>query len=170
MQSTPRPWQRLSSLVALAAILGLGSLTACNSNAVDSKALPTATAGGIRIAVGHTHYGINDPVGVTVTNTSSNQTYYAVSGRSGCTYLQLQQYDAVKKSWVSVFGCPGANPTPLEITPQLSEPFTLAPNSSTNPDAWDPGTYRVALLYSTNSDGTSSPLLAYSSAYTIVSG
>ena len=169
MQRTPHPWLKLSLLIGLATVIGLGGLSACTNNAINSKALPTATAGSIRIAVGQTRYGVYDPVGVMVTNTSSNQTYYAVSGRSGCTYLQLQQYNATKKSWVSVFGCPGANPTPLEITPQLSEPFTLAPNSSTGPNAWDPGAYRVALLYSTSSDGTSNPIIAYSAAFTVIS-
>jgi hypothetical protein len=169
MQRTSHSWLKLSSLIAFAAVLGLGGLSACTNNAVNSKDLPTATTGSIQIAVGQAQYGVNDPVGVMVTNTSSNQTYYAVSGRSGCTFLQLQQYSATKESWVSVFGCPGANPTPLEITPELSEPFTLAPNSSSNPNAWDPGTYRVALLYSTNSDGTSNPIVAYSAAFTVVS-
>jgi hypothetical protein len=113
MQRTSHPWLKLSSMIALAALLGLGGLSACTNNSLNSQALPTATAGGIQIAVGQTQYGVNDPVGVTVTNTTSNQTYYAVSGRSGCTYLQLQQYNTTKKSWVSVFGCPGANPTEL---------------------------------------------------------
>lgn len=169
MQRTPHSWLKLSSLVALAVVLGLGGLSACSNNSLNSKALPTATAGGIRVAVGQTQYGVNDPVGVTVTNTTSNQTYFAISGRSGCTFLQLQLYNATEKSWVSVFGCPGANPTPLEITPQLSEPFTLAPNSSSNPNAWDPGTYRVALLYSINSDGISNPIVAYSAAFAVAS-
>jgi hypothetical protein len=169
MQRTPHPWLKLSSLVTLTAVLALGGLSACSNNSLNSNALPTATTGGIRIAVGQTQYGVSDPVGVTVTNTTSNQIYFAVSGRSGCTFLQLQQYSTSKKSWVSVFGCPGGNPTPLEITPQLSEPFTLAPNSSSNPNAWDPGTYRVALLYSTSSDGVSKPVVAYSAAFTVVS-
>jgi hypothetical protein len=156
-------------LVVLATAVGLGGLSACTSNSWSGGALPTATAGGIRVAVGRTQYGVTDPVGVTVTNTTSNQTYYAISGKSGCTYLQLQEYDSSKKGWVNVFGCPGANPTALEITPQISEPFTLAPNSSSNQNAWDPGTYRVVLLYSTGSDGISNPTVAYSAAFTIAS-
>jgi hypothetical protein len=169
MQRTPHLWLKLSPLIVLATVLGLGGLSACSNGSLHGQVLPTATAGGIQIAVEQTHYGVNDPVGVTVTNTSNNQTFYAVSGRSGCTFLQLQQYDTTKKSWESVFGCPGAVPTTLQITPQLSEPFTLAPNSSSNPNAWDPGTYRVALLYSATSDGISNPIVAYSAAFTVVS-
>ncbi|MGO8950572.1 MAG: hypothetical protein ACLQUY_23550 [Ktedonobacterales bacterium] len=169
MQRRPHPWLKLSGRVALAAILALGSLAACSSTSVTSKLLPTATAGDIKILVSQTQFNVSDPVGVTVTNTS-NQTFYAVNGRSGCTFLQLQELDTAKNSWVSVSGCPAASPTPLAITPQLSEPFTLAPNSPSNENAWDPGTYRVALLYSASSDGSSSPLLAFSAAFTVVSG
>ena len=169
MQRRPHPWLRFSSLVALAAILALGSLAACSGSSGAGKPLPTATAGGIQIVVSQAQFTSSDPVGVTITNTS-NHTYYALSGRSGCTFLQLQELDATKNSWVSVVGCQAANPTALAITPQLSEPFTLAPTSLGDANAWDPGTYRVALLYSVSSDGSSSPLLAFSAAFTIVSG
>lgn len=168
MQRTPHPWL-IAPLVLLATVCALGSLSACSNSSTSGKALPTATSGNIKIAVAKAQYTANEPVGVTVTNTSS-QTYYAVSGRSACTYLQLQEYDAAKNTWLNVSACPAANPTPLQISPKLSLPFTLAPNSNSDPNAWDPGTYRVVLAYGTNADGSNTSTLAYSAAFTIVSG
>ena len=158
MQRRPHPWLKLSSLVALAAILALGSLAACSGTSVMSKLLPTATAGDIKILVSQTQFNVSDPVGVTVTNTS-NQTFYAVNGRPAAPSCSCKSRIPAKNSWVSVSGCPAASPTPLAITPQLSEPFTLARTSPSNENAWDPGTYRVALLYSASSNGSSLPPL-----------
>ena len=171
MQNTPHPWLRRAPMVALAGILilAIGGLTACGGSTARAKPSAAATTGSIQIAVSLTRFNISDPIGVTVTNTSAN-TYYAVTGRSGCTFLQLQQLDPAKNSWVNVFGCPAPNPVPLSITPHISEPFTLAPNSPDNENAWDPGTFRVGLPYSTSSNGTTSPLAAFSAAFTIVSG
>ncbi len=169
MQSTPHPWLRLSSLVVLAALLALGSFSACSGTSVTAKPLPTATTGAIQIAVSQTEFTVSQPVGVNVTNTSNN-TYYSVSGRTACTFLQLQELDTAKNAWVNVYGCPAANPTPLQITQHISEPFTLAPSSPSNQNAWDPGTYRVAVAYSTSSDGSSSPMVAFSAAFTIDAG
>jgi hypothetical protein len=170
MHFPPHPRLKFNvALTLLAALSVLGCLAACSTNAVSAKPLPTATTGDIRITINQKQFNVSDPVGVTVTNTG-NDTYYAFTGRSGCTFLQLQQYTAATNTWKNVFGCQGTNPTTVQITPQISEPFTLAPNSASNPNAWDPGTYRVALPYGTQPEGSDTSLVAYSGAFTIVSG
>ncbi|GEM_PF-941377 len=161
----PHSWLTLLALLAVA-LLGLGSLSACSSSPTSAVAVPTATSGDIQITVDRTHYDTHTPVGVTVTNTSSN-TYYALTGRSGCTFLQMQEYDTSKKTWVNVFGCATPNPIPLKISSKLSEPFTLAPNSPNDPNSWDPGLYRVALAYGTQADGSNANLYAYSPGFQI---
>jgi hypothetical protein len=170
MHLPPHPWLKVKVALTLVSALSVfGCFAACSTVPATSSAPPTATAGDIRITINQSQFNVTDPVGVMVTN-SGNQTYYAVTGRSGCTFLQLQQYTAATNTWKNVFGCQGTTPTIVQITPQISEPFTLAPNSSTNPNVWDPGAYRVSLPYGTQANGSDASLVAYSGAFTIVSG
>jgi hypothetical protein len=170
MHLSPHPWLKVKVVLTLLAALSvLGCLAACSTTTASGKSLPTATAGDIRIVVNQSQFNVSDPVGVMVTN-SGNHTYYAVTGRSGCTFLQLQQYTAATNTWQNVFGCQGVNPATVEIAPQISEPFTLAPNSASNPNAWDPGTYRISLPYGIQADGSDTAIVAYSDAFTIVAG
>ena len=170
MHLPPHPRLKVKvGLTLIAALSVLGCLAACSTTTVSSKPFPTATAGDIRITINQSQFNVSDPVGVMVTNTGNN-TYYAVTGRSGCTFLQLQEYTATTTTWKNVFGCQGVNPTAVQITPQISEPFTLAPNSADNPNAWDPGTYRVSLPYGTQAGGNDSSLVAYSGVFTVVAG
>jgi hypothetical protein len=169
MHHAPHYWLKVSSLAFCAALFGLGSLSACSAGPGGAAPLPTATAGAIQIAVNQKQLAAHDPIGVTITNTS-DKTYFAVDGRSACTFLQLQEFNSAKKAWVNVVGCTNVNPTPLEISPRLTEPFTLAPTSTSDPNAWDPGTYRIVLAYGTNAAGSDTSTFAFSSGFTIVSG
>jgi hypothetical protein len=169
MHHAPHYWLRVSSLAICAALFALGSLSACSDGSGRVVRLPTATAGAIQIAVSRTQFASHDPVGVTVTNTSDH-TYYAVDGRSGCTYLQLQEFNSAKNAWVNVVGCTDFNPSPLEISPRLAEPFTFAPTSTSDPNSWDPGTYRIVLMYGDSADGSNASTIAFSPGFTIISG
>ena len=170
MHLPPPAWLKVKvALTLLAALSVLGCLAACSTTTVASKPLPTATNSTIRLTISRSQFNVTDPVGVMVTNTG-NQTYFAITGRSGCTFLQLQEYAATSNTWNNVFGCQGVNPATVQITPQISEPFTLAPNSASNPNAWDPGTYRVFLPYGTQADGSDTSLIAYSGAFTVLAG
>ena len=169
MHYAPHFWLKVSSLAICAALFGLGSLTACSPGSGGAAPRPTATAGAIHIVVNRTQFSTHDPVGVSVTNTTDHA-YYAVNGRSGCTFLQLQEFDSAKHAWMNVVGCTNVNPAPLEISPRLTEPFTFAPTSTSDPNAWDPGTYRIVLAYGTSPDGSDASTLAFSSSFTIVSG
>jgi hypothetical protein len=169
MHHAPHHWLKVSSLAICAALFGLGSLSACSGGASGAAPLPTATTGTIQIAVSRSQFAAHDPVGATLTNTSDS-TFYAMNGRSACTFFQLQEFNSSKHAWVNVVGCAGVNPTPLEISPRLTEPFTLAPTSSTDPNSWDPGTYRIVLAYGTSASGSDASTLAFSSGFTIVSG
>ncbi len=169
MHHAPHYWLKISSLAICAALFGLGSLSACSGGSGGVAPLPTATAGAVQIAVSRTQFATHDPIGVTISNTSDH-TYYAVDGRSGCTFLQLQEFNSAKHAWVNVLGCTGVNPNPLEISPRLTEPFTFAPTSTSDPNAWDPGTYRIVLAYGTSADGSDASTFAFSAGFTIVSG
>lgn len=173
MRGLRQGWLATAILGALVAVF---SLTACNSTTAKTIAAPTATAGDITIAVDRAAYGPTEPIGVTVTNASKTD-YYALTGRSGCTFLQLEEYNPAKNVWVPVVGCQGATPSQALLIPgkphnnntAFSEVFTLAPgNSSTNPNTWTIGLYRVSLSYSADASGTSNPQTAYSAGFNVV--
>lgn len=157
-------WLALAALTVLVAT----ALAACSSNNAKAIALPTATTSSIRVAVDHTTYTVSQAVGVTVTNSASKADYYAKTGKSVCTYLQLQEYNASKKIWVQVDTCQTSDqPRALMIQHASSLPYTFAPVSPANQNQWDPGTYRVALDYAPDSTVVSGIVTAYSAAFTI---
>lgn len=160
-----------------AAILGLlvatVTLSACDSSSNKAIAAPAGTTGDITIAMDRTTYGITVPFGITVTNNGKTD-YYAANGRSACTFLQLQQYDPAKKTWVSIDGCQTAiQVQTLQIPGKLhngnhpfTESFTFAPgNSPTNANAWEVGLYRIAFAYSSDSNLSKDMQAAYSPGF-----
>ncbi len=163
MQRTPWRWMAGLSLVLLVFLAG------CQGNAANAGALTKASTGPIRITLDHTAYGVNDPIGVTVSNTSKDL-YYAVDGKSACTLLQLQKYDSAKKQWGMVYACTVASPVhSLQIPAGISESFSLAPSSAADENAWQTGAYRVAVVYTSNADGVTDPQTAYSASFAITS-
>ncbi|MEO7002961.1 MAG: hypothetical protein ABI068_14190 [Ktedonobacterales bacterium] len=161
---------RRRSVVGCCFLLVLLALLAVSGCSFGKQPPPTslkASSGPVTVTTDLPSYATGQAIGVTVTNTSK-RTYYTLDNRSGCSIVQLQQYTSSKKQWVSVDGCQGYGAAQsLEITAGLSEPFTLAPTAADNTNAWDTGTYRVVLAYSTNPDGTSNETLAYSAGFTI---
>lgn len=145
-------------------------LVACSSRASATITPPTATTDNVTLTLSHTSYTSHQPIGVTMTNTSKT-TYYAKTGLSACTYLQLEFYDTTKKSWLGVDGCVSVNPPHvLLLSPATSLPFTLAPGDSSNdPNAWVPGTYRISLGYGLASDGSGALVVVYSPGFKITS-
>jgi len=130
-------------------------------------ALPTATKATVTITMQNREFETSEPLGILVKNTGSADVY-ALDGLSGCTVLQLQQYDSDKKAWVAADRCrETAQPRVLLIRAGMSEPFTLAPTSSGDPNAWDSGAFRIALTFSTHADGKSETQVAYSPGFTI---
>jgi hypothetical protein len=128
---------------------------------------PSATSGALRITTDHSAYGLDTPIGVTVTNAGGTDVY-ALDGRSGCAIIQMQRYDSSKRQWNSVVGCTqAASPRTDRIMAGAAIPFTLAPTSSADPNKWDRGLYRVALAYSAKSDATTDGQIAFSAGFTI---
>src|SRR5581483_6104520 len=122
MQRKPWRWMAGFSLVVLVLLAG------CQANS-KSVAATKATTGPVQIAVDHSAYGVSDPIVVTVSNISKDL-YYAVDGKSACTFLEVQRYDSAKKQWITVSGCTIAEPlNALEMPAGISEPFSLAPGS-----------------------------------------
>jgi hypothetical protein len=129
--------------------------------------LPTATKMTVEITMQNREYNTSEPLGILVTNTGSANVY-ALDGLAGCTVLQLQQYDSDKNAWITVDRCHDTTqPRILLMRAGMSEPFTLAPNSASDPNTWSAGTYRIALAFTTHSDGTSAVQVAYSRGFTI---
>jgi hypothetical protein len=134
---------------------------------IPASAIPTASGSALRLRTDSTNYGVNSPVGVTVVN-AGQTSYYSIDGRSACTFLQVQRYDSDQQQWLSVDGCtPSGQPRVLLIAPGAREPFTLAPASASDANSWQSGLYRIALTYSTNSDGATSAQTAYSAGFVI---
>ncbi len=128
---------------------------------------PTATPGPITITTDLSSYSVSQAIGVTVTNTSRTP-YYVQNDHSACSIVQLQRYVGGATGWASVDPCNTLQATQvLSITAGLQEPFTLAPTSPGDPNAWDGGIYRVQVGYTTNPDGSTGLQFAYSAGFTI---
>lgn len=163
----PRRWLALAALILLVA----AGLAACSSTSAKAIPLPTATTGSVQVAVDRTSYTASQAIGVTVSNTANKTDYYAMTGKSVCTYLQVQEYNASKNAWVPVDGCQTSEqPHVLLIQHASSIPYTFAPQSRANQNQWDPGTYRIALDYATDSSVSSDIQTAYSAGFTITAG
>ena len=157
----------LLGALGLIASLAIAALSGCASTNVPSGFRPTATTAQIVVAVDQTAHTTHTPIGVTLANTGT-AVYYGLDGRSGCTLIQLQRLDTDSGHWVSVDGCsPTQTARVLEIPALVTEPFTLPPGSSSDPNAWQPGLYRVATAYSPNPDGISGESAAYSAGFRI---
>ena len=154
------------SLFLLCSLFLLSVLSGCKISR-SNIALPTATKATVTITMQNLEFETSEPLGILVKNTGSADVY-AVDGLSGCTVLQLQQYDSDKKTWVAADRChETVQPRALVIRKGMSEPFTLAPTSSGDPNAWDSGSYRIALTFTTHADGKTSTQTAYSPGFTI---
>jgi len=163
--ATPRMAWRLALTCGLLATLALAS--ACNAK-TPSTIIPTATPGAIQLTTDLASYSVSQAIGVMVANTSKSTSYYTQDGRSNCSIVQLDQYVGGKTPWVAVDPCASINPPQtLQLSPGIQEPFTLAPTSTSSPNAWAAGEYRVEISYTTQKDGVSQIVIAYSTGFTI---
>lgn len=155
---------------ALILVAALALLAACG-NGMTSRQISgaTATTGPITITTNLATYTTGDAVGATVSNTSTSD-YFAKDGNSGCTIIQLQKYDASTGAWAKADLCVGSQQVQVFVIAKGSAvPYTLAPTSPSNVNSWDPGTYRISVSYSTQSDGVTKLVEAHSAAFTITS-
>lgn len=154
----------LASCIWLACL----ALSACAGGSASNTATGTAaTSGPVTVSTNLSAYTVSDAIGVTVSNTSASD-YFTVSGKSACVSIQLQRYDAAKHAWVSVDECPSRGTAQVfAIAKNSQQPFTLAPTSSADASAWQPGLYRITVTYSAQSDGVTSAQEARSAAFTI---
>jgi ABC-type Fe3+-hydroxamate transport system substrate-binding protein len=156
----PVLWIVSSALLAL--------LTACASTSRVALPVTTATSGPIQIATSHRTYPVNRPIGIVITN-QSKTTYYVLNTYSNCDIAQLQYYDTPQAKWVNTQPCNQAiQKQVLKIPGSFTEPLTFAPgNSTSNPNEWRIGTYRVQLRYSSQSDGGGTLTDAYSATFVV---
>lgn len=153
-------------LLILAAALVLFSACASASSTHPITGV-TATTGPVTVTTNQATYTVGDPIGAVVTNNSKTD-YYTQDGKSACTVVQLEQYDAKNGAWVRVDTCNASQATQtLLIAESSSVPYTLAPTSGADLNAWQPGTYRVSVTYTTQADGITSPQEAHSAAFTV---
>lgn len=150
----------------LAAVLFLFS--ACSSAGASHPITgTTATTGPVTVTTNLPHYTTGDAIGAIVTNNSKTQ-YYTQNGKSACTVVALERYDATSGAWKRVDACNGGQPTQtLLLADSSSVPYTLAPTSESDVNAWQPGTYRISVTYSTQPDGISDPQEAHSAAFVV---
>lgn len=159
--------------VAIGLLAAVVSLSSCASSTVKAVAAPTATTGDVTIAVDRPTYGVSEPIGVTVTNASKTD-YYAATGHSGCTFLQLEEYNATTQKWTPVVGCQSSQQATTLLIPGkphnnntvFTETFTLAPGTSaSNQNVWDVALYRIMLTYSADSHLSKNMQVAYSPGF-----
>lgn len=153
---------------ALILVAALALLAACGGGTTSHPISGvTATTGPVTITTNLATYTTGDAVGVTVTNASKSN-YYAKDGKSGCTIVQVQRYNASTGVWDSVDPCMGSQQTQVYLIAKGSAvPYTLAPTSSSDVNSWDTGTFRISVSYSTNADGVTQAQEAHSAAFTI---
>jgi len=171
MPATPRRCAAFARFALRAAFcFSFLTLVACASRSTTQIIPPTPTTGDVALTLSKATYTSHQPLGVMVSNTSKTS-YYAKTGLSACTYLQLEFYDTTKKQWLAIDGCTDVQtPHILLLAPTSSLPFTFAPgDSSTDPNAWLPGVYRLSLHYGTKSDGTDNPTVVYSAGFKVTS-
>lgn len=156
--------------MVLAGVVVLAGFTACTSttSTVKTIPIPTATTSVITITLDHARYSTGQALGVTLTN-GSGSPIYALDGYTACTFLQLQEYDLAKDAWRSVLPCTTGEPSQARLIPiGAVEPFTVAPgNAPGNANQWDAGVYRVAFVYSAQSDGRAAAQTIYSQGFQI---
>jgi len=127
----------------------------------------TATKGPVTVTTNLSAYSVNDAIGVTVSNTAATD-YYAASGKSACVIIQLERYNTTKGVWEAVDACPTPQTGQIfALAKNSQQPFTLAPTSSADSNAWDAGLYRVTVTYSANSDGATNAQQAHSAAFNV---
>jgi hypothetical protein len=161
-----RRWSGLLSSVV--GLLMLAGLTSCATGSHNSgRGNMDATTGPVVVTTNLSAYGISDAIGVTVTNNAPSD-YFATSGKSACVIIQLERYNTLKAVWEPVDGCAAQeqNQT-FAIAKNSEQQFTLAPNSSADPNAWQPGLYRITLMYSSNPDGSTNAQQARCVAFNV---
>ncbi|HEX5439300.1 MAG TPA: hypothetical protein VFW76_00320, partial [Ktedonobacterales bacterium] len=79
-------------LFLLCSLFVLSLLAGCKLRGANI-ALPTATQATVAITMQNREFETSEPLGVLVKNTGAADVY-ALDGLSGCTVLQVQQYDA----------------------------------------------------------------------------
>lgn len=161
-------WRGSRLLASLIGLVCVVALVACASSTDSKSATGTAaTTGPVTVTTNLSVYSVNDAIGVTVSNASSTD-YFAVSGKSACALIQLERYNTAKSAWEPVDTCPSRGTEQVYmIAKNAQQQFTLAPNSSADPNAWVAGLYRVTVTYSTNGDGVTNPQLARCAAINI---
>ncbi|HEU0027646.1 MAG TPA: hypothetical protein VFQ25_11070 [Ktedonobacterales bacterium] len=159
-------WRGSRLIASLMGLACVATLSACLGG--TSAKLPAGTAatkGPVTVTTNLSAFTANDAIGVTVSNNGSSD-YYAVSGKSACVIVQLERYSTTKKAWELVDACPTRGTAQVyAITKNSQQPFTLAPTSSADVNAWDAGLYRVTVTYSAKSDGVTNALQAQSAAF-----
>lgn len=161
-----RRWSGLFSCVV--GLLILAGMTGCASRSGSSGPQNAdATTGPVVVSTNLSAYSISDAIGVTVSNNAPTD-YYATSGKSACVIIQLERYNTLKATWEPVDGCASQDQSQaFAIAKDSQQQFTLAPNSSADPNAWQPGLYRVTLMYSSNADGSTNAQQARCVAFNI---
>jgi hypothetical protein len=149
-------------------LVALTALAACAQSSAKATTLPTPTTGAIEISIDRPSYTAAQPIGVSIAN-NDKQGVYALNGRTGCTFLQLELYNPTKKTWSPTAPCGTVDPVRALLIPSgAHEPFTLPPgNNSADANSWVPGTYRISLRYGTKPDASGDVQVAYSSAFQI---
>ncbi len=155
-------------LALLISLVFIGALSACMGGAKTKPPMgTTATTGPVIVTTNLGAYTVNDAIGVTVVNTTSTD-YFAISGKSACVIIQLERYNATRGVWEAVDSCaPHGSAQVFTIAKNSKQQFTLAPNSSSDPNAWESGLYRVTVTYSTNTDGVTNIQQAHCAAFEI---
>lgn len=156
-----REWLALGAALAV--------FSGCGSGATTTHPVPgaTATTGAVVVSTDLKQYTTASVIGAIVTN-SSKTDYLTQDGKSGCSIVVLQKFNTTTGVWDNVDPCRGGPaPRVLTVAQGSTIPYTLTPNSPSDMNAWQAGTYRVEVTYTTNADGVTGSTEAHSAAFSV---
>jgi hypothetical protein len=128
---------------------GNGSSIISSSSTSSATEEPTATAAGVTLSVGQSHYAPHDTIDVSIHNGLATS-IFAKGSHSDCTIVTLLR--SVSGSWQAQGSCVNMMPTPqlVEIRKGESTVEQLAPGQDDSSQLWPAGTYQVTFAFVSN--------------------
>jgi hypothetical protein len=152
------------SLAACSGRLQTGGTGSATSSATEA---PTATAAGVTVSVGRSHYAPHDTIDVSIHNGLATS-IFAKGSHSDCTVVTLLR--SVNGSWQAQGSCVNMMPTPqlVEIPKGESTVEQLAPGQDDSSPLWPAGTYLVTFAYvSSPTQGFGQSMVVHSASFVV---
>lgn len=159
----PRQGGSVATPVGTAAISSGGTTQPAPRAPGEQRAL--VAAGTVQLRVTTTRVGPCDSIAVVVSNGLS-QTIYVTDHHSSCTILTVELQ--ASGTWQPIENCTlGMATRMVPIAPGATMTIQLTPGDGIRNSAWQQGTYRVTMAYSTSAEAALPPATVTSAPFTI---